>query len=89
VREEADLGRAAAVVAAVTRAVPAVDRGARRLSAPVVAGAATSVLGGEALVATVRELDRAGVALVDVALRRPTLDDVFLHLTQLPAGEVA
>ncbi|MEU5883010.1 ATP-binding cassette domain-containing protein [Spirillospora sp. NPDC047279] len=29
----------------------------------------------------VRELDRAGVAAADVALRRPTLDEVFLRLT--------
>jgi ABC-2 type transport system ATP-binding protein len=28
-----------------------------------------------------RRLDAAGVALHDVALRRPTLDDVFLTLT--------
>ena len=28
-----------------------------------------------------RRLDTAGVALHDVALRRPTLDDVFLTLT--------
>ena len=30
------------------------------------------------LVAAFRELDAAGIALHDVALRRPTLDDVFL-----------
>jgi ABC-2 type transport system ATP-binding protein len=30
----------------------------------------------------VRELDRAGVALLDVSLRPPTLDDVFLRLTE-------
>jgi ABC-2 type transport system ATP-binding protein len=29
----------------------------------------------------VRELDRAGVAVADVAVRRPTLDEVFLRLT--------
>ncbi|MEV5559250.1 ATP-binding cassette domain-containing protein [Nonomuraea wenchangensis] len=29
----------------------------------------------------VRELDRAGVAAADVSLRRPTLDEVFLRLT--------
>jgi ABC-2 type transport system ATP-binding protein len=29
----------------------------------------------------VRRLDAAGLALSDLALRRPTLDDVFLTLT--------
>jgi ABC-2 type transport system ATP-binding protein len=33
------------------------------------------------LPAVVRELDRAGVAVEDVAVRRPTLDEVFLRLT--------
>lgn len=32
----------------------------------------------------VRELDAAGVPLLDVSLRPPTLDDVFLRLTQGP-----
>src|SRR5207302_2062588 len=34
-----------------------------------------------AIVAAVRCLDGAGVAVEDIALRRPTLDDVFLGLT--------
>jgi len=33
------------------------------------------------LVETVRELDNAGIVVDDLALRRPTLDDVFLSLT--------
>ncbi|GAA2207593.1 daunorubicin resistance protein DrrA family ABC transporter ATP-binding protein [Nonomuraea monospora] len=33
------------------------------------------------LAGIVRELDRAGVAVADVSLRRPTLDEVFLRLT--------
>ncbi|MFI6299071.1 ATP-binding cassette domain-containing protein [Nonomuraea sp. NPDC050790] len=37
--------------------------------------------GGLRLADVVRELDRAGVAAVDVSLRRPTLDEVFLRLT--------
>jgi ABC-2 type transport system ATP-binding protein len=32
-------------------------------------------------VAAIRELDAAGIAVQDVGLRRPTLDDVFLSLT--------
>jgi ABC-2 type transport system ATP-binding protein len=34
-----------------------------------------------AIAAAVRRLDEAGVGIEDVALRRPTLDDVFLSLT--------
>jgi ABC-2 type transport system ATP-binding protein len=32
-------------------------------------------------VQVVRDLDEAGVGIDDIALRRPTLDDVFLRLT--------
>jgi len=32
----------------------------------------------------VRQLDAAGLALSDLAVRRPTLDDVFLTLTGHP-----
>jgi ABC-2 type transport system ATP-binding protein len=35
----------------------------------------------------VRALDAGGVALSDVSLRQPTLDDVFLHLTGRTARE--
>lgn len=38
--------------------------------------------GGFRLADIVRELDRAGVAPADVRLRRPTLDEVFLRLTE-------
>ncbi|MER5421126.1 ATP-binding cassette domain-containing protein [Streptosporangium roseum] len=38
-------------------------------------------VGGLRLADIVRELDRAGVAAADVRLRRPTLDEVFLRLT--------
>jgi ABC-2 type transport system ATP-binding protein len=34
-----------------------------------------------ALTSVVRELDDAGITVDDIALRRPTLDEVFLHLT--------
>jgi ABC-2 type transport system ATP-binding protein len=37
--------------------------------------------GAAVLVAAIRELDAAGIAVQDVGLRRPTLDDVFLSLT--------
>ncbi len=57
-----------------------VEPGQRRVSAPISGGALV-------LTEVVRELDRAGVIAEDVALRRPTLDEVFLRLTgPLAAG---
>ncbi|MEU4575284.1 ATP-binding cassette domain-containing protein [Nonomuraea sp. NPDC023979] len=64
---------AAAVLNALAGAEPA-TAGADRLS---VALPAT----GLRLADIVRDLDRAGVAVADVSLRRPTLDEVFLRLT--------
>jgi ABC-2 type transport system ATP-binding protein len=46
----------------------------RRLTAPVTGG-------GSTLVEALRRLDAEGVQVLDVGLRRPTLDDVFLSLT--------
>jgi ABC-2 type transport system ATP-binding protein len=51
-----------------------VDEHRRRVTVPAQGGAAS-------LVEVVRDLDGAGVAIDDIALRRPTLDDVFLSLT--------
>jgi ABC-2 type transport system ATP-binding protein len=38
-------------------------------------------IGPQAVVEAVRALDSAGITLADIALRRPSLDDVFLSLT--------
>jgi ABC-2 type transport system ATP-binding protein len=43
--------------------------------------------GSEALIQAVRELDSAGVETRGLALRRPSLDDVFLALTGHAAEE--
>jgi ABC-2 type transport system ATP-binding protein len=53
---------------------PSADPATRRLSLPVSQG--TAQLGAAA-----RALDAAGIAVDDIALRRPTLDEVFLALT--------
>jgi ABC-2 type transport system ATP-binding protein len=45
------------------------------------------VPGGPDVVDAVRRLDEAGVAIEDIAVRRPTLDDVFLTLTGHAAEE--
>jgi oleandomycin transport system ATP-binding protein len=41
------------------------------------------------LTVVVRRLDEAGIALADLALRRPSLDEVFLALTGQPAQPAA
>ncbi|HEY2302572.1 MAG TPA: ATP-binding cassette domain-containing protein [Acidimicrobiales bacterium] len=45
--------------------------------------------GARVLADTVRMFDAAGVPIGDLALRKPTLDDVFLTLTGRPAEDVA
>ena len=72
-------------VAAASRALavlgePTVDQAAQQVSLPVTSGAAL-------LPDVVRRLDEAGVAITDLALRRPTLDDVFLTLTGTAAQD--
>jgi len=67
-------GRAADLVADLGTSPPQVDTRTGTLTVPVSDGAAV-------LPEVVRRLDAAGLALSDLALRRPTLDDVFLTLT--------
>jgi ABC-2 type transport system ATP-binding protein len=57
-----------------------IDRHTRTLTAPVAGGASV-------LVDALRRLDADGIAVTDVGLRRPTLDDVFLTLTGHGAQE--
>ena len=45
--------------------------------------------GSRAVVEAVRLLDEAQIAIADIALRRPTLDDVFLSLTGRSAQELS
>jgi len=82
VRRPDDLDRTAAALAslaALCADAPRVDAGTRRVTVPVDRGRA-------ALLEAVRVLDAAAVDLDDIALRRPTLDEVFLTLTGAPAG---
>ena len=43
--------------------------------------AAPAPASGESLTAVLTELTRNEIAIDDISLRRPTLDEVFLHLT--------
>ena len=81
-RDGADLPAAAELLAAAVGTPVEIEADARRLSAP-----ARDRIG--ALGAAVRVLQEAGIEAEDVALRRPTLDEVFLHLTGRDAEEVA
>ncbi|MEV6609350.1 ATP-binding cassette domain-containing protein [Kutzneria sp. NPDC051319] len=74
VHDVGDLDTAGELLRKVADAEPERDVDRRRLSAPVRDRVA-------ALTETVRALDTAGVPVEDIALRRPTLDEVFLTLT--------
>jgi ABC-2 type transport system ATP-binding protein len=74
VRDRADIARAVAVLARDCDGDCTIDQHTRRLTVPANGGA-------QRLVQVVRDLDEAAVAIDDVGLRRPTLDDVFLALT--------
>ena len=74
VRDTADLAAATVIVERVAGTRAAVDTDRRQVSAPVRDRVA-------ALTGVVRELADVGVGAEDIALRRPTLDEVFLSLT--------
>jgi len=78
VRHAADLGRAATLIGRVAGARPELDPDARRVGAPVTDRMA-------ALAATVAALGAEGIEAEDLTVRRPTLDEVFLQLTEVPA----
>lgn len=77
---ESDLPRAVEAIGHLGDG-PAVVVGPR-INLPVTAG-------GQKLIEAVRALDTAGIAVSDVQLRRPTLDDVFLTLTGHAAEDEA
>jgi ABC-2 type transport system ATP-binding protein len=72
--DRARTAEAAAAVADLGSGAPQVVAEAGEVSLPVREGAAL-------LAEVVRRLDAAGLEISDLALRRPTLDDVFLALT--------
>jgi ABC-2 type transport system ATP-binding protein len=78
VASRSDLARVAAVVERVAGAEPVVDEGARSVVAQATNG---GVAGVGALAAA---LGAEGVAVEDLGLTQPTLDDVFLTLTGRP-----
>lgn len=69
-----DLKRATEIVARVSGNATNVDEGMRQVSSPVGTGSA-------ALIEVARALHDTGIHPLDIALKRPSLDDVFLSLT--------
>jgi ABC-2 type transport system ATP-binding protein len=73
-RDANSLGQLANALAPIGSADPRIDEGTRRLAIAVDEGP-------ERLTEVVGIVGRLGIAIDDVALRRPTLDEVFLALT--------
>ena len=80
--EDADLGPPRALLQQLAAGEVIVDEQARRFIVPVTGGS-------QVLMEALRRLDALGTRVVDIALRRPTLDDVFLALTGHAAEDVA
>jgi ABC-2 type transport system ATP-binding protein len=78
--EAGDIPATMDVVAKISGNKPSLDEGLRMISAPVSTGAS-------ALIETLRAMDSAGIHPLDVGLKRPSLDDVFLSLTGHAAQE--
>lgn len=75
VEDPAKVPTAAGVAVGLGAASPQVDNESGRITVPV------GNDGSSILTETVRRLDAEKVAISDLALRRPTLDDVFMALT--------
>ncbi len=80
--ESDDLEAARRVLAEVAVGGVSVDDNGRGMTAAVTEGAAS-------LLRVLQRLDDGGVKVLDVGLRRPTMDDVFLSLTGHVAEEAA
>ncbi|MHB8506196.1 MAG: ATP-binding cassette domain-containing protein [Acidimicrobiales bacterium] len=81
VTQRSRLVDAAAAVASLSDGEPAVDKEAAMV------GIRVGNRGSQAIIQAVRDLDTAGVEVSGLALRRPSLDDVFLALTGHQAEE--
>jgi len=79
--DAAQLDHAARVVAEITGARPQIDRPGRGVTAPTTRGL-------QAVLAAAAAFERDGIAVEDLSLRQPTLDDVFLTLTETDTNEL-
>jgi ABC-2 type transport system ATP-binding protein len=85
VADGARIPDATRVLVGLAGGTPTVDDHTRKIAVTVRDGRPAAQI----LVASLRELDAEGVVVRDVAVRRPTLDDVFLTLTGHAAEESA
>jgi len=76
----ADLAAVAEVLGSVAVEPPRTDQDTNRVAAPIDGGA-------DQLATVVRLLDDRQIAVDDIGLRRPTLDEVFLALTGQPIDD--
>ena len=72
--EAAHIAKTLEIVAAISGIKPSLDEGLRLISAPVSTGTT-------ALLDVLKALELANIHALDVGLKRPSLDDVFLSLT--------
>ena len=79
VSDAADLARADALLADVAGGRPRVDPDQRLVSIPTTGGTRLLIEAG-------RRFEGAEIALDDLGIRHPSLDDVFLALTGAPAA---
>ncbi len=79
VSDSADLVRAGALLGELAGATPHLDPDQRRVSVPTKGGTPFLVAAG-------RRLEDSRIALDDLGIRRPSLDDVFLALTGAAAS---
>jgi ABC-2 type transport system ATP-binding protein len=82
IRDTADLERAATTLAAIGDGAATIDVPTRTVRVGMKADT-------ERLFAALRPLDDAGVAIDEVSVRQPTLDEVFLALTGRPQEDAA
>jgi ABC-2 type transport system ATP-binding protein len=82
IHDPAGLARAEEILNRGSDGQCVVDTKLRRLTVP-------TSQGSKGLVLVIRDLDEAEIGIDDIALRRPTLDDVFLELTGHHAEEDA
>jgi ABC-2 type transport system ATP-binding protein len=82
IRDLADLGRAAEVLAAFGTGHPDIDPDEQTVGVPVSGGTADLVEAG-------RRFEAEQIPLDDLGIRRPSLDDVFLALTGSRTGGTA
>jgi ABC-2 type transport system ATP-binding protein len=76
IRNHADLPRAVDALSGIGAEKPQLDERNNRITIAV--GQAAGV---DVLLAAARKIDEAGIAIDDLGVRRPSLDDVFLSLT--------